>query len=221
MDSARFDSLTRTLTAAGSRRQALATLAGSLGLLGWHGRDDAAAHNALKKCKKKSGKQKKACIKKAKAHNATHTVAAPAPSGTSGCTPNCSGGRNCGSNGCSGGSCGTCASGQRCDGGMCVEVPTISIVRTGTSDHHGDENGTNLTHCRYVVRYFDFDESNPPVITFWHDGAVESISGNHFENGYPHVDIVPFGITQVIVVTDPQTGEVLATGEPQVCESPA
>jgi hypothetical protein len=77
MDSARFDSLTRTLIAAGSRRQALAALVGSLGLLGWHGTENAAAHNPLKTCKKKSGQQKKKCLKKAKQHNATHTAALP------------------------------------------------------------------------------------------------------------------------------------------------
>ena len=83
MDGPRFDALTRSLTAARSRRQALVTLlGGSWGLLGWQGIDHAAAHNPLKSCKKKSGKQKKACIKKAKAHNATHTTqGAPPPAG--------------------------------------------------------------------------------------------------------------------------------------------
>ena len=61
MDHHRFDALTRSLTSAGSRRQALvATLGGALGLLGsWAEHTD--AHDTLKKCKKKSGKQK-ACI---------------------------------------------------------------------------------------------------------------------------------------------------------------
>ena len=80
MDGPRFDILTRALTAPGSRRRALAAaLAGVLGSLDWLASDDTAAHNPLKKCKKKSGKQKKACIRKAKKHNATHVVAAPPP----------------------------------------------------------------------------------------------------------------------------------------------
>ena len=79
MDSARFDTLTRALTTAGSRRRALAVLTGSLGLLGWQAVDDAAAHDPSKKCKKKSGQQKKKCLKKAKAHNATHTTQVPPP----------------------------------------------------------------------------------------------------------------------------------------------
>jgi len=110
--------------------------------------------------------------------------------------------------------------------GECVSaladgVPSISVVRNGTADIHGDPSGTVIVYCSYLVAYFNFDESNPPVITFWHDEVIESVSSYHFENGYVHVDIVPFGKTQVIVVTDPQTGEVLATGAPQVCEGPA
>jgi hypothetical protein len=87
MDSARFDSLTRTLAATGTRRRALAALAGSLALRGWHGGEDVDAHNPLKACKKKSGKQKKKCLKKAKAHNATHAVVAPPPPPT--CAEQC------------------------------------------------------------------------------------------------------------------------------------
>ena len=100
-------------------------------------------------------------------------------------------------------------------------APSISVVRNGTADIHGDATGTNILYCGYLVTYDNFDESNPPVITFYHDGNFDSVSSYHFENGYTHVDIVPFGKTQVIVVTDPQTGEVLATGAPQACEAAA
>ena len=80
MDSVRFDILSRTLSTSPSRRIALRLLTGSaLSLLGWHAVEDTTAHNALTACKKKSGKAKKKCLKKAKAHNATHTVAVSPP----------------------------------------------------------------------------------------------------------------------------------------------
>src|SRR5687768_17043077 len=97
MDADRFDTLLHALSQTPSRRAAVRMLVGSiLGGSVTLGHDDAGAHDALKKCKKKSGKQKKKCLKKAKDHNATHAV----------CTPNCAG-KTCGDNGC-GGSCGTC-----------------------------------------------------------------------------------------------------------------
>jgi hypothetical protein len=78
MDADRFDALSRSLIAAGSRRHTLAlALSGALASL--LARDDAAAHDPLKTCTKKSGKQKKKCIKKAKQHNATHRIPPPAP----------------------------------------------------------------------------------------------------------------------------------------------
>jgi hypothetical protein len=79
MDPERFDTLARSLTAIGSRRRALA-LALSSALAHLLTRGDATAHDTLKKCKKKSGKQKKKCIKKAKNHNAQDAAnAAPLP----------------------------------------------------------------------------------------------------------------------------------------------
>ena len=78
MESGCFDILTRSLFVAGSRRQACAlALGGALAplLIG----ENAAAHNALKSCKRKSGKQKKQCLKKAKKHNAAHANEAPPP----------------------------------------------------------------------------------------------------------------------------------------------
>src|SRR5687767_10268917 len=107
MDDSRFDTLTRSLGTAGSRRRALGgLLAGTLGILGWHGGDESAAHDLKKKCKKKSGEAKKKCIKKAKKHAAEHAALT--------CTPNCVG-KQCGDNGC-GVACGTCTGGRTCQG---------------------------------------------------------------------------------------------------------
>jgi hypothetical protein len=111
MDGSRFDSLTRSLNAAISRRRAVGgLLSGSLSLLGWGSGPDAAAHDLLPGCKKKKGKQKKKCLKKARKHNLTHTTAG-------GCTPSCAG-KNCGLDGC-GGLCGPCNDGT-CTDGTCV-----------------------------------------------------------------------------------------------------
>jgi hypothetical protein len=73
------DGQTRSLRAAGSRRPVLVgLLAGAVGLLAWGGAEEAGAHNTLKKCKKiKEKAKKKACVKKAKQHNATHTTLIP------------------------------------------------------------------------------------------------------------------------------------------------
>ena len=58
MDADRFDSLARSLTAAGSRRRALAAaLSGALGLLGLAHPDDVAAAKSGK-CKPKCGECK-------------------------------------------------------------------------------------------------------------------------------------------------------------------
>src|SRR5688572_27596369 len=60
MDADRFDTLSRSLSTTPSRRGALRVLAGSLlGGLITLGAEDGDAHDPLKKCKKKSGKQKK------------------------------------------------------------------------------------------------------------------------------------------------------------------
>ena len=113
MDSDRFDQLTRTLSAAGSRRRALAlALSGALAPL--LAGEDAAAHEFSKKCKKLKGDKKKKCLKKAKAHAAQHT-SEPPPGVT--CTPNC-GGKDCGPNGCSG-TCGPCPGTSTCANGLC------------------------------------------------------------------------------------------------------
>jgi hypothetical protein len=116
MEADRFDTLSRTLSAAPSRRTALRLLAGSVfGSLVTLTHDDAAAHDALLECKKKKGKQKKKCLKKAKAHNGAHTTPAPP-----GCIRSCAG-KTCGSDGCSG-SCGTCGIGSECCRGGCLST---------------------------------------------------------------------------------------------------
>jgi len=110
MDADRFDALSRSLFALGSRRRTLGGLVvGTLGLLSWRSGDDSAAHDLSQKCKKKSGKQKKKCLKKAKQHAATHATA---------CVPTCAATNACGPDGC-GGSCGSCTGGT-CTGGTCV-----------------------------------------------------------------------------------------------------
>jgi len=78
MDGSRFDTLTKTLAGMGSRRQTLGgLLVASLALLGGAQPEETAAHDAKKKCKKKSGDAKKKCLKKAKQHNASHTTPLP------------------------------------------------------------------------------------------------------------------------------------------------
>jgi uncharacterized protein YkwD len=68
-----IDGLLRWLGGSRSRRRTLGgVLASALGLLARRPERDVAAHNPLKKCKKKKGKQKKKCVKKAKNHNAKH-----------------------------------------------------------------------------------------------------------------------------------------------------
>ena len=63
----------RSLPAAPSRRAALRLLAGlALGPLGpWRVAD---AHDALPGCRKKKGKKRKKCLKRARAHNARHAT---------------------------------------------------------------------------------------------------------------------------------------------------
>jgi hypothetical protein len=111
MDADRFDTLLRSLAQTPSRRGALRVLAGSVlaGLVTVDG-DNSDAHNPLKKCKKKSGKAKKKCLTKAKAHNATHATAS--------CTRNCAG-KTCGADGCGGGCGVACTGGRTCQNGTC------------------------------------------------------------------------------------------------------
>ena len=74
MDTRRFDALTKALTAAGSRRRAVAALlGGALGLMAGRGDEGADAHDSSKRCKNIPDKKKrKKCVKKAKAHKKWH-----------------------------------------------------------------------------------------------------------------------------------------------------
>jgi hypothetical protein len=112
MDDARFDSLTRSLTTARSRRRALGSLlAGTLVLLGVRSQQ-VAAHDTLRTCKKKSGDAKRKCLKKARKHTAQHANEAPPPPPGPTCSDRVKNGNetdvDCG------GSCGPCANEQRC-----------------------------------------------------------------------------------------------------------
>src|SRR5688572_1506255 len=123
MESDRFDALARSLSTTGSRRRTLAfALSGVLAPL--FVREDAAAHDPSKRCKKKSGKAKKKCVKQAKAHDAAHASETPPP-----CVPDCRG-KDCGPGGC-GGSCGTCGGGSDCVNGICV-CPSETEMCQGT-----------------------------------------------------------------------------------------
>ena len=121
MDDSRFDSLARSLGTASSRRGALGgLLAGALGLVGWPGGEDAAAHELKKKCKKIEDKKKrKACLKKAKKHAAQH-AAEDASGGDGG-----GGGGNDQPPGCDGKADDSACNGDgRCLNGVCKSKPT-------------------------------------------------------------------------------------------------
>lgn len=137
MDGPRFDGLTRTLADPRSRRGAVvALLGGTLSLLG---RAETAA-------KKKKGKKKKK-------NNGTIPVPPPVPPGSPpaspplppvSCVPDCSGGRNCGSDGCTA-TCGSCTPPQSCGGGGTPGVCGSSSACTATSCPGGracQANGT-------------------------------------------------------------------------------
>lgn len=71
MDTKQFDALTRALS---TRRTALAGLAGGLAaLLGLAAPDEVTAHNPAPACRKlKDRKRRRACLRRARAHNRTH-----------------------------------------------------------------------------------------------------------------------------------------------------
>ena len=129
MDPKRFDAVLRSLSTTPSRRIAVRLLAGlvlgdALGSL--LGQPVAEAHNALTACRKKSGKQKKKCLKKARAHNAQHAAETPAPP----CIGRCALTKPCGPDGC-GGVCGTCAGTETCQSTTCVCVPNCTGKNCG------------------------------------------------------------------------------------------
>jgi hypothetical protein len=137
MDAVRFDALTRTLTAAGSRRRALAlAVSGMLApLLGLRETD---ARKSLKKCKKIDNKKKrKKCIKKAKRANL------------------CRDGVKNGSEtdvDCGGGTCPRCGAGQICNSrddcatGRCVSTVCQQCANAG--DCGFEANGATACACR-------------------------------------------------------------------------
>ena len=106
--------------------------------------------------------------------------------------------------------------------GTIYPAPAVSIERAGTSDVYGNTAGTNILYCFYWKTFYNFVDGVPLEIAYYHDGELESISFyNSVVNGAPRTDIVPFGKTQVIVITDLQTGEVILTGPSTFCETPA
>ena len=125
MDQDRFDDLARSLTTATPRRSAVRGLAGALlaGLFGWHGDQDAEAHNEREKCKKINDKDKRQrCVEQAEEHKKKHKKKsercgpATCSSGTFCCDDArgvcCASGSECCNLGPGTGSC--CASPNRC-----------------------------------------------------------------------------------------------------------
>jgi hypothetical protein len=162
MDADRFDALARSLIGTGSRRHALVlALSGVLTVL--LAREHAAAHDLFKKCKKKSGKQKKACVKKAKKHAAQHTDESPTcETGFTRCGDACVNTQNdpqqCGRCGvrCPGSATGRCAAGkctqifgslQGANGGVYdYTVPgtgTLTVEALGAGGNNGGR-GANI-----------------------------------------------------------------------------
>jgi hypothetical protein len=107
MDGERFDSLTRILS---SRRTALTGLLGGVaGLIGIASPDDADAHNFVARCRKLPKQaQRRACLRRARAHNRKHRCRAESPAIT--CAGRCGAARN----NCQQTVACTCAPGQSC-----------------------------------------------------------------------------------------------------------
>jgi hypothetical protein len=164
MDANGFDMLLRSLSASPSRRRTLRLLAGSAlaGLLGQTVIHAVDAHDLLPSCKKKSGKAKKKCLKKAKAHNATHTVAPP--TGTTGDpTP---------VDPCAGVRCGAVPHGMStCQNGTCV-------VTSCEGDNY-DVDGNAANGCEVADDGVNSHSlTNPTQIGTLSCGASVSRSGN-------------------------------------------
>ena len=141
MDSYRFDSLTRSLTTASSRRDALASLlGGTLGLLGL-------ADAAAKDCKKiKDKKKRKTCLAKAKdttSQPPPPPIAPPCPEGKRLCNGACIPSNQC----CTDGDCP--ASTPTCCGGGCVSVLTDlgHCGRCGAGCGFNEQCSTGVCRC--------------------------------------------------------------------------
>ena len=172
MDADRFDTLTRSLSVAGSRRWALAAITGSLGLIRLTGPDDVAAAKSGKckpkcgecqkcdkgDCERKNGKKK--CKKgkcKAKA-NGTPCTNGSCQGGSCAVLPPpspCTNGVKDGSEtdvDCGGGTCPrcaigkTCASRNDCASARCV-VTTCAACVNNITDCGLDTDGTQCA-CR-------------------------------------------------------------------------
>ncbi len=127
MDETRFDTLARIFGTARSRRRALGGLiAGAFGLLSWPGVEDATAHDLSKTCKKKSGKAKKKCLKRAKKHAATHPTGLSCPSGQRPCRGACLSVLICCDDS-------DCAGGKTCQQGKCACPPARPHVCSGST----------------------------------------------------------------------------------------
>jgi hypothetical protein len=155
MDNARFDTLTRSLTNAHSRRGALGgLLAGALTLLGERS-EEAQAHNPLKACKKKSGDAKRKCIKKAKKHNAQHAAEATVPPSLPPPPPP--------------DPCDVCPSGCTffsVQAAIDANNPQLSTIRVCPGDYVG-----NLTIPRSLTLIGAGDGDHPPTNTILHGTA--------------------------------------------------
>jgi hypothetical protein len=146
MDGSQFDTLAKTLAAAGSRRFALRGLiAGALTLVGGHQTQDAAAAKSVKQCKKiDNEKKRQKCLKKARQQTISTaiptggTVVVPPPPASTPAT--CSDTIQNGSEtevDCGGAVCDRCAVGLGCLGGADCEtsfcVDTVCGVCATTS----------------------------------------------------------------------------------------
>ena len=158
MDANRFDVLSRSFFASPSRRTALRLLIGSaLGTVIGHRGEESAAHNALKTCRKKSGKQKKKCLKKARAHNATHRSDGPQTAPPPACVPDCTG-KTCGDDGC-GGTCGPCTDGT-CTDGTCTCAGGMEVCQSRcVSPCSGTNQERNPATCDCCERRGSFCDS--------------------------------------------------------------
>ena len=165
MDPIGFDRFTRSLTQTGSRRSALVALVAGL-LAPFTPVPDAAAKRRKRRGKggtpayrsrrdsgTRLGVEKKKHKKKSKKPPAPVPPTVP----PTGCTPNCSGGRTCGSDGCSG-SCGSCTAPQTCGGGGTPGVCGSSGTCTPTSCTGGRECKTDGTcACPTAKKLCPFD----------------------------------------------------------------
>lgn len=126
MENDRFDALTRTFA---SRRSALGGLLGGLAaVLGFTQPEEADAHNFLPRCRKiKDAPRRRACVRRARAHNRTHRSIPPP------CVPQCSGGKACVSGACA------CPPGQEDSGGVCAVRPNCLSLRPDTDCQSNSE----------------------------------------------------------------------------------